>query len=176
MPSELVIVASGPLPPLDRTRRLAEVLGEKVPSVFAARLASSTAQEPFFLIRCCSVWPVRARWPSGVAAVSLNSVVSESIGTARWVAFACAIARSTSSFGGRSAARSAVAAAIASGDGSVAAEAANAVGVVRLAARAMAAAAVTVLGEEPSRGVCARGFPRSCEGASTLRAQRSTTR
>ncbi|MFJ9523487.1 hypothetical protein ACIRPK_35305 [Kitasatospora sp. NPDC101801] len=131
------MVASGPSPPFDILKPDTEDFGEYVPSVFAASVASSVVQPVSRRMRCWSGCEVTARCPPGVAAVSVNSLVIESITTFLPVLFAFANARSAS-VSGRCLARSESNAAISLDDGMGVGSAANATGLVRLRAVAKA--------------------------------------
>lgn len=111
-PSGPVSVPSGPAPPPDRCTPEAAAVGRKPPAGSATSRAFRGAQLPACFTRCCSGCWVRARWPSGVAAVSLNSSVSSGTGTRRPVALARAIALSAAVMTGFSLARLASASAM----------------------------------------------------------------
>ncbi len=95
LPSSVVMVAIGPVPPPERVSPVVATLGLRVPSVLACRLGSRSAHEPVRFVRTASALSVVVRVPSGLATDREVSLVRLGTGVGLPVDFALATASST---------------------------------------------------------------------------------
>lgn len=80
-PSSLVRVTKGPLPPPDRVTSFGVALGDRVPSGFVARVASTGVQTPSLRTRTGMTLVVEVNMPSALAVTVEVCVVRDSTGT-----------------------------------------------------------------------------------------------